>query len=193
LRAGETVIDLGSGPGLDAMLAAREVGPDGEVIGVDMTPAMIETATRNARALDAANVRFVLGDIEALPLPDASADVVLSNCVINLAPDKSRVFREAYRVLKPGGRFVVADILASSELPEALRGDPAAWAACVAGAVSASDYVEGLRAAGFSQVSAARAETDEADEPSAAGADRLPVYAAVIAATKPPASASMIR
>ena len=122
------------------LLAARQVGPAGRAIGVDMTPEMIAKAQENARRHGVHNAEFLLGEIEALPLPDASADVVISNCVINLAPDKGQVFREAYRVLKPGGRFVVSDIVSRGRLPEEIRRNAAAWAGCLAGAEDVDEY-----------------------------------------------------
>lgn len=129
LAQGETVLDLGSGPGLDALLAAKQVGPEGEVIGLDMTPDMITRAEANAARDGAANVRFMQADLERLPLPDNTADVVLSNCVINLCPDKRAVYREIFRVLKPGGRTCIADVLLERPLPEHMAKDPKAWCA----------------------------------------------------------------
>lgn len=159
VRPGEVVLDLGSGPGLDCFLAAARVGPQGRVIGVDMTPEMIERAQANARRGGFHNVEFRLGDIEDLPLPDASVDLVISNCVINLSPDKPRVFREAFRVLRPGGRIVVADIVLEGELPEPLRQSVEAYTGCVAGALQRDEYLAALRSAGFQCVEVLR-ETD---------------------------------
>ncbi len=152
LRPGEVVVDLGSGAGLDALRAARRVGPQGRVLGVDMTPEMVALARSNAATLGVANAHFFVGEIESLPLADGSADVLLSNCVINLVPDKRRAFQEAYRVLRPGGRLVVSDVVAAGPLSSEVRGDLAAWSACVAGALPLQDYLEALRAAGFEAV-----------------------------------------
>ncbi|HEX7090962.1 MAG TPA: arsenite methyltransferase [Longimicrobiales bacterium] len=152
LRPGERVLDLGSGAGMDAFLAALAVGPSGRVIGVDMTPEMIERAWANAREGGYANVEFRLGDIERLPVEDASVDVVMSNCVINLATDKLAVFREALRVLRPGGRLLVSDLVVEGELPEAVRRDLEAWAGCIAGALEKGEYLETIRRAGFRDV-----------------------------------------
>ena len=149
LKPGEVVLDLGSGPGLDCLLAARRVGPTGRVIGVDMTAEMLELARESARRAGAANVEFRQGDIEELPVDDASVDVIISNCVINLAPDKDAVFREAHRVLRPGGRLCVADIVALEPLDESLRSDLAQWSGCISGALEREDYRRRLQAAGF--------------------------------------------
>ena len=150
LRPGETVVDLGCGGGLDVLLAAAKVGPAGKAIGIDMTPEMIERARRNAG--QAANVEFHLAAIDRLPLPDASADCVISNCVINLAPDKPAVFREMFRVLKPGGRVAVSDVALKRPLPDELARDVLAYVGCIAGAVLIEDYVRELRRAGFEAV-----------------------------------------
>lgn len=152
LREGETVLDLGSGAGLDVFLAAGKVGKTGRAIGVDMTAAMIERATENARRGDYGNVEFRLGEIEDLPVADNTVDVVISNCVINLSPDKPQVFREAYRVLTPGGRLMISDIVLLSELPDPIKRSVEAYIGCVAGAMLRDDYVEAIRAAGFQDV-----------------------------------------
>jgi SAM-dependent methyltransferase len=152
LRPGETVVDLGCGGGLDVLLAAAKVGPTGRAIGLDMTPEMIERARRNAERQGAANTDFHVARIDSLPLPDASVDCILSNCVINLAPDKAAVFREMHRVLKPGGRLAVSDIALKQKLPEELVRDMLAYVGCIAGAISIEDYRQGLEAAGFSSV-----------------------------------------
>lgn len=157
LKAGDVVLDLGSGAGKDVFLAAPIVGPAGKAIGVDMTPAMLALARRNAVEFFAAtgltNVEFHEGTIEQLPVEDASIDVVISNCVINLSPDKPRVFREVHRVLKPGGRMVVSDIVLNRPLPQRLKDDPDLYAGCIAGALLRGDYLQGIRDAGFGNVS----------------------------------------
>jgi arsenite methyltransferase len=150
LKAGETVLDLGSGGGIDVFLSARRVGPTGHVIGVDMTPEMIAKARRNAdKAGLTGVVEFREGRLEALPVADASVDAVTSNCVINLVPDKAAVFAEVARVLKPGGRMVISDIVLDGRLPEALERDLAAWAGCVSGAIQKADYLAMIEAAGL--------------------------------------------
>jgi SAM-dependent methyltransferase len=152
LREGDIVLDLGSGGGIDCFLAARQVGSHGRVIGVDMTPQMVEKARANAARMSLSNVEFRLGEIEALPLPDRSVDVVVSNCVINLSPDKASVFREAFRVLRPGGRLAISDIVASAPLPDQITNDPAALAGCIAGAPAIDDLRRHLEAAGFASI-----------------------------------------
>ena len=152
LKPGEVVVDLGSGGGLDVFLAAKKVGPAGKAIGIDMTPEMIERARANALAGGYTNVEFYQSTIDDLPLPDASVDCVISNCVLNLAPDKPAVFREIFRVLKPGGRLAVSDIALKGELPEAVASSLAAYVGCIAGAILIEDYREGLLDAGFKYV-----------------------------------------
>ncbi|MBT9329679.1 arsenite methyltransferase [Paracidobacterium acidisoli] len=152
LRPGEVVVDLGSGGGLDVFLAAKKVGPEGRVIGIDMTPAMIERARANAVSGGYTNVEFYQSTIDAIPLPDASVDCVISNCVLNLAPDKPAVFREIARILRPGGRLAVSDIALKGELPEAIARSMAAYVGCIAGAIRIDDYRTGLLAAGFEHV-----------------------------------------
>ena len=152
LNAGEVVLDLGSGGGIDVLLSARRVGPTGFVYGLDMTDEMLALAERNRREAGIENVRFVKGQIEQVPLPDESVDVVISNCVINLSADKSAVFREAFRVLSPGGRLAVADVVVDGELPEAVRTDMEAYVRCVAGALERNDCIQRLTDAGFESI-----------------------------------------
>jgi len=152
LREGETVLDLGSGAGFDCFLAANKVGKSGKVIGVDMTPEMIEKAREHARKGSYENVEFRLGEIENLPAADGSVDVVISNCAINLAPDKERVFKEAFRVLRPRGRLLVSDIVLSKELPSSIRDSMQAYVSCLAGATMKDEYLQIIRKAGFQQV-----------------------------------------
>ena len=152
LKKGEVVLDLGSGAGFDCFLAAPRVGSSGRVIGVDMTPEMLDKARENARKGNYRNVEFRLGEIENLPAADNSVDVVISNCVINLSGDKPRVFQEAYRVLKPGGRLMVSDIVMLKELPGFVQESIAAYVGCIAGAIRKNDYLKAVRKAGFSKV-----------------------------------------
>ncbi len=152
LKEGETVLDLGSGAGLDCFLAANKVGQKGRVIGVDMTPEMIDKARQNARKSKRENVEFRLGEIENLPVADNAVDVVISNCVINLSTDKQRVFKEAFRVLKPGGRLMVSDIVLLKELPEVIKKSVRAYIGCLSGAVMEDKYVGMIKAAGFHDV-----------------------------------------
>lgn len=152
LKVGETVLDLGSGSGFDCFLAARQVGDSGRVIGVDMTPAMISKARINAEKGSYRNVEFRLGEIENLPVADRSVDVIISNCVINLSPDKPRVFAETFRALKPGGRLAISDVVAFAELPDEIRQDLALFTGCMAGASLISEVEEMLRTVGFQQV-----------------------------------------
>ncbi len=174
LGPGAAVLDLGSGAGLDVLVSARRVGPTGRVVGLDGTEAMVELATANARRAGVENVEFVHGSIEAIPLPDASVDVVLSNCVINLAADKGAVFRESFRVLRPGGRFAVTDIVAEDRLGPAERAARGSLVGCIAGALSAGEFRSGLLAAGF---------TDVALAPTHQVADGL--HATIVQAVKP--------
>jgi ubiquinone/menaquinone biosynthesis C-methylase UbiE len=149
LRPGEDVLDLGSGGGLDVLLSARRVGPAGTAYGLDMTPEMLQLARRNQAEAGVTHARFLLGTIEHVPLPDAAVDVVISNCVVNLSPDKDAVLAEAFRVLRPGGRFAVSDIVLTRPLPEPLVGVVGLWTGCVAGALVVDDYLAKLTAAGF--------------------------------------------
>ncbi len=153
LREGDTVLDLGSGAGFDCFLAANQVGGSGKVIGVDMTPEMIEKARDNARKGGYGNVEFRLGEIENLPVADNSVDVVISNCVINLSPDKARVFRDTFRSLKPGGRLMVSDIVLLKELPEFIKNSVEAYVGCITGAIMRDAYIETIKVAGFQDVS----------------------------------------
>jgi arsenite methyltransferase len=152
LHAGETVLDLGSGGGIDVLLSARRVGPTGKAYGLDMTDEMLALAEENRRKSGLANVEFLKGEIENIPLPDNSVDVIISNCVINLSGDKDRVLREAYRVLRPGGRFAVSDVVVRGEIPPAIRRNLELWAGCVAGALSDAEYTRKLAAAGFRDI-----------------------------------------
>ncbi|AKF04425.1 arsenite methyltransferase [Sandaracinus amylolyticus] len=187
LREGESVLDLGAGGGFDALLAARQVGPKGSVIGVDMTPDMVSKARANATKAGATNVEFRLGEIERMPVSDASVDVIISNCVINLSPDKAAVFREAFRVLRPGGRLAIADVVATATLPDAVRADIAAYTGCVAGAAHVEELRAMLTKAGFGEV---RVEVKEASRATIrewfpdSGAERY-VASATIEAVKP--------
>jgi len=152
LKPGEVVLDLGSGGGIDCFLAAHQVGPQGRVIGLDMTPEMVKLARQNAKKVGATNVEFRYGEMEDMPLPDESVDVIISNCVVNLSPDKDKVFSEAYRVLRPGGRLAVSDIVTQGPLPEVVRRSVEAWVGCVAGALDETVYLDKMRQAGFTQV-----------------------------------------
>jgi len=152
MSEGETVLDLGSGAGFDCFLAAQEVGEAGRVIGVDMTPEMVEKARENATKNEHENVEFRLGEIEHLPVPDESVDVIISNCVVNLSPDKPQVFREAFRVLRPGGRLAISDVVVTADLPREVRADPDSVAACVAGASTVDRLQEMLTDAGFEEI-----------------------------------------
>jgi SAM-dependent methyltransferase len=153
LEAGQTVLDLGSGGGIDVLLSARRVGPTGFVYGLDMTDEMLELARKNQAEAGVTNVEFLKGTIEDIPLPDESVDVIISNCVINLSADKPRVFAETFRVLKPGGRFAVSDIVVRGEIPREIRRSVEMWVGCVAGALDEDDFVAGLKAVGFVDVS----------------------------------------
>jgi SAM-dependent methyltransferase len=153
LKEGEVVLDLGSGGGIDVLLSARRVGPTGKAYGLDMTDEMLALARENQRKAGASNVEFLKGQIEAIPLPDNSVDVIISNCVINLSGDKDRVIAETFRVLKPGGRFAVSDVVTRGELPEVIQKSMALWTGCVAGALDERDYVARLIRAGFVEAS----------------------------------------
>jgi len=152
LKKGEVVLDLGSGAGFDCFLAADKVGPEGKVIGVDMTPEMLEKARENAKKDNYTNIEFRLGEIENLPVADGSVDIIISNCVINLSPDKSSVFSEAFRVLKPGGRIMVSDIVLTKELPDNIKDNVSAYIGCISGAIIKEDYLSAIEKAGFTDV-----------------------------------------
>jgi len=164
LQEGETVIDLGSGAGIDCFIAAKRVGPSGRVIGVDMTPEMIAKARRNAAQAGVTNVEFRLGEIEHLPVADGEADAIVSNCVINLVPDKGQVFADAFRALKPGGRLSVSDIVLLGEMPEQLVASVEAYVACVAGAIKLDQYLSLVSAAGFTDVAVTSEQRFSGDE-----------------------------
>jgi SAM-dependent methyltransferase len=153
LKSGEVVLDLGSGGGIDVLLSARRVGPTGKAYGLDMTDDMLALARENQRQAGVTNVEFLKGEIESIPLPDDSVDVIISNCVINLSADKDRVLREAFRVLKPGGRFAVSDVVVRGAVPDAVRQSMMLWVGCIAGALDEKDYQSKLLAAGFRDVS----------------------------------------
>ena len=160
IKEGETVLDLGSGGGLDCFLAAKKVGPAGKVIGLDMTPEMVKLARKNAQKMKAANVEFRLGEMEHMPVDDASVDLIISNCVINLSPDKDTVFKETFRVLRPGGRLSISDMVWLAPLPEAVKSSLDEWAGCVAGALQETEYLDKIKAAGFADVSSQRSTFD---------------------------------
>src|SRR3989475_11505019 len=209
LHAGEVVLDLGSGGGIDVLLSARRVGPAGKAYGLDMTDEMLDLARENARKAGVTNVEFLKGEMEAMPLPDASVDVIISNCVVNLSPDKDAVLREAHRVLKPGGRFAVADIVTRGKMPSALKRSLELWAGCVAGALSEDEYRSKLSAAGFGDIASEAGRRHTADDAASGGlgelvqryakkgAEHLGIISAVVRArnaggadTKPVAQAS---
>ena len=197
LKLGQTVLDLGSGAGLDCILASQKVGDSGKVIGVDMTPEMIERAQANAKRVNAANVEFRQGYLEELPVDSNTVDVIISNCVINLSPDKKKVFNEAFRVLAPGGKLAVSDIVTDGELPEIIRKSLSAWAGCVAGAVEAQEYIGMMESVGFTDISIKPVFFDKATVDSALDEMKLDVteypreavykavYSAKITAYKP--------
>ena len=179
LRTGDAVLDLGSGGGIDCFLAARQVGASGSVVGVDMTPEMLALARRNGGRLGLRNVAFLRGDLQHLPLDEESVDVVISNCVICLTPDKGQVFREAFRVLRPGGRLYVSDMVSDSELAPELRGDAESWASCVTGAEPREGYLATIAAAGFSTI-----ETTPESAPSGVADQAIPIYSLKVKAVK---------
>ena len=197
LREGEVVLDLGSGGGIDVLLSARRVGPTGKAYGLDMTDEMLELARENQRKAGVTNVEFLKGEMEEMPLPDGSVDVIISNCVVNLSPDKDRVLAEAFRVLKPGGRVAIADIVVRGQVPQALRRSLELWAGCVAGALEETEYRQKLAAAGFTdiEIEALREYTAGDAEASGLGelvrryakkgADSLGFISAVVRARRP--------
>jgi arsenite methyltransferase len=197
LHPGETVLDLGSGGGIDVLLSARRVGPTGRAFGLDMTDEMLALARENQRRAGATNVEFLRGEIEHIPLPDASVDVIISNCVINLSGDKAQVLREAFRVLRPGGRFAVSDVVLGADLPPEVRRSASLWTGCVAGALTDAEYVALLGSAGFDDISIEPTRVYEpADiqallasagltDPSLAGASAGKVMSAFIRARRP--------
>lgn len=183
LKAGETVLDLGSGGGIDCFLAARQVGESGYVIGVDMTPEMLAKANANKVKMGVNNVEFRKGQIESLPVTDNTVDVIMSNCVINLSPDKDSVFREAFRVLKPGGRISVSDIVTEGEFSAELRADTEQWAECVTGAIDVKEYTGKMREAGFTNIQVVDKSDAEGIIERKPGMPR--VYSARVTASKP--------
>lgn len=183
LQPGETVLDLGSGGGIDCFLAARQVGPTGHVIGVDMTPDMLAKARANKATTGLTNVEFREGQIEALPVDDDTIDVIMSNCVINLSPDKQAVFNEAYRALKPGGRFSISDIVTEGDFSAEMRDQVDQWAECVTGAIDVDEYLAMMKTAGFGKITVVDKVNAESIVPRQAGMPRI--YSARITAYKP--------
>ena len=183
---GNTVLDIGSGGGLDCFLAAERVGPAGQVIGLDMNENMLALAKSNAKKMGITNVEFRRGEMEAMPVGDSSLDLIISNCVINLSPDKDTVFKEAFRVLRPGGRLCVSDIVVEGEIPEETRASLSEWAGCAAGALEKSEFIEKLEAAGFADVQVASQEISKRGfELKQSGWDKGVLLSAVITAIKP--------
>jgi len=178
LSIGETVLDIGSGGGIDAFLAANKVGKEGHVIGVDMTPAMLERARASATRNGYSQVEFRQGEAEKLPVEDTSVDVVISNCVINLTEDKGKAFRETFRVLKAGGRLEISDIVSEGNMPENLRKNGMEWAACVSGALPEHEYLDLIKAAGFADIKVTRSDSYHIES-------QTRVYSAIVSAKKP--------
>lgn len=205
LREGETVLDIGSGGGIDVLLSARRVGPSGKAYGLDMTDEMLQLARENVRKAGVTNAEFLKGEMEDIPLPDGEVDIIISNCVVNLSPDKDSVFREAFRVLKPGGRLAIADIVAREEMPAELKRSLELWAGCVAGALVEEDYRQKLTAAGFGDVEIESVREYTASEAEGAGlgdlvrrfaekgADRLGIFSAIVRARKPGRESGIVR
>lgn len=197
LNEGEVVLDLGSGGGIDVLLSAKRVGPSGKAYGLDMTDEMLELARRNTEKAGVGNVEFIKGEIESIPLPDSTVDVIISNCVINLSGDKDAVFAEAFRVLKPGGRLAVADIIANRALPESVLSNIDFWTGCVSGALLDTDYEQKLRHAGFTDVgiqplrtysaedAASYLASDAALDPSVVSSVAVSIYSGFVRARKP--------
>ena len=189
LEAGQTVLDLGSGGGIDVLLSAKRVGPTGFAYGLDMTDEMLELARRNQQESGVENVKFLKGQIEEIPLPENSVDVIISNCVINLSADKPSVFREAFRVLKPGGYMAVSDIVVQGQLPEKIRNDMESWAGCVAGALQDAEYLGGLEEAGFIDASIEVTQVYDIEgvlgADAAAASDKGRIVSGFVRATKP--------
>ncbi len=186
LQQGQTVLDLGSGGGIDCFMAARQVGPTGHVIGVDMTPSMLEKANTNKKKVELDNVEFRLGKIEDLPVDNDSVDVILSNCVINLAPDKTAVFQEAYRVLKPGGKLAVSDMVTQGNYSDEERADMAAWSGCITGAEDIVEYIAGIQSAGFDDISVRDKANPEVELNQLHGNDgQAKLFSARVTAVKP--------
>jgi ubiquinone/menaquinone biosynthesis C-methylase UbiE len=202
LSEGEVVLDLGSGGGIDVLLSARRVGPAGKAYGLDMTDEMLALAKENAAKAGVSNVQFLRGEMENIPLPAAEVDVIISNCVVNLSPDKDAVLREAFRVLKPEGRIAIADIVTRGELPEAVKKSIAAWTGCVAGALSIDDYTSKLQAAGFENIEIEPFREYTADDATSGGfgevvrasgkaaGEGLGILSAVVRARRPAGSAT---
>ncbi len=195
LKEGETILDLGSGGGIDVLLSARRVGPQGKAYGLDMTDEMLDLARENAGKAGVTNVQFLKGEMEAIPLPSEEVDVIISNCVVNLSPDKDAVLRETFRVLKPGGRLAIADILTHDVLPQAIQESVKAWTGCIAGALTEADYKAKLAAAGFESIEIESFREYTAEDAEAGGlgdeakaiADKgsIGIFSGVVRATKP--------
>jgi arsenite methyltransferase len=195
LHPGEVVLDLGSGGGIDVLLSARRVGPTGKAYGLDMVDEMLELARQNQRRAGIENVEFLKGEMEDIPLPDNSVDVIISNCVVNLSPDKDRVLREGYRVLKPGGRFAISDLIIRGDMPDEMRANIELWASCLAGALKEEEYVGKLKAAGFENIGVEvtrvwKDDDAEALVPEARGRSLPSFVSAFIRAQKPLPSTS---
>jgi len=185
LKKGETVLDLGSGGGLDCFLAAKNVGPKGRVIGLDMTPEMIKLACMNAAKMGIKNVEFRQGEMENMPIDSESVDVIISNCVINLSPDKDAVFREAFRVLKPGGRLCVSDMVTHGELPESVRQDLSQWACCIGGAIDEKAYLQKISDAGFEKPQVVEAKVGTAKGKKSCSGSNSIIASVAVKAFKP--------